>query len=567
MRRRGRVRIILILSFLLAHVGYVAQANYDHTDIGAVTRINWESKGQYLNSRNSLEQEVIFTELQGKAPGVFDYHRLHMFFCWKTLDTGNSLTKSRNACGFIGLQPLMNGNKVTGASFDLSVWDALEGDVNACQRRDPMSKVGDVQTFYVTCATNVQVATNTPYLLKVQATNRSAGKDEYWWSATLTNKSNGDTISVGQIKNHSIDPQSELVELQNVYFYRGSKVECDAVPVGDVLVSSIRNSSERPSKFAYSYNERCIRAVVYPDSQKANYLQIRFGGANPTNRDPNYREVLNSTPTPTTTSNPLPTPSSAMSNKPANVERPKPSAPTFSGVNFVGNKLNINVNLGAGNSTKPEKVYLVAPLLGITAANPLPGTIFGNSAAWSIDLEKILAGTLIPLEIIGESNGVFSDPLSGSYQAPSVLSPIKAVKVPEPPQNFKSRIVGSSAVITVETTLRPGAIAERAFIFGKSLGIAKSQAIEGDLVGEKVILEVPLKTSMSGKKYPVTVFFSNDKGESKPLNATLSIPAAPKFVAPPTLLPTKKVKATICVRSTQTRAFEGTACPPGWTKK
>jgi len=31
-------------------LGYVAQANYDHTDIGAVTRINWETKGQYVRT-------------------------------------------------------------------------------------------------------------------------------------------------------------------------------------------------------------------------------------------------------------------------------------------------------------------------------------------------------------------------------------------------------------------------------------------------------------------------------------------------------------------------------------
>jgi len=559
-----RVGVSALLASFFLPLGYVAQANYDHTDIGAVTRINWETKGQYLNNRNSLEQEVIFTDLQGKAPGVLDYHRLHMFFCWKTLDNTNSLTKPRNACGFIGLQPLMNGSKVTGASFDLSFWDALEGDINSCKRSNPMSKVGDIQTYYVTCATSIQVLTNTTYLLKVQATTRSAGKDEYWWSATLTNKSTGESISIGQIKNHAIDPQSELIDLQNVYFYRGSKVDCDAVPVGDMLVSSIRNSPERPSKFAYSYNERCIRAVVYPDSQRENYVQIRFGGSNPTSRDPNYKEVVNPTPTPTSSAVPSPSPTS---NKPVVDERPKPATPSFSGVNFVGNKLNVNVNLGTVSSSKPEKVYLVAPLLGITAANPLLGTIFGNSAAWSIDLEKVLAGSLIPIEIIGERGGLFSEPLSGSYQAPSVLNPIKSVEVPDPPKNFKSRIVGTSALITVETTLRTGAIASKAYIFGKSLGITKNRAIDGDLVGEKVIFEVPIKSSMAGKKYPVTVFLANEKGESKPLNGTVSVPAPPKIVVPPTVLPTKQTKATICVRASQTRAFEGTSCPLGWTKK
>lgn len=559
-----RLGMVFLLSSLLLQIGYVSNANIDE-DIGAVTRITWDSKGQYLNDKFSLEQEVVFTDLQGKAGGVVDYHRFHMFFCWKTLDSSQSLSRSRNACGFVGLAPITNGNKITGASFDLSLWDALEGDANSCERRSPMAKVGDVQTYYITCGMGVRVSTDVTYILKVQASKRVAAKTEYWWSASLTNKSTGESVNVGQIKNHSIDPDSQLEDLQNVYFYRGTRSECDAIPVGDMIISSIRNSVDRPSKFSFSYNEKCIRAVVYPDSQKANYMQIRFGGSNPGTRDPNYKEVTSPTPTPSSSIAPSPSPS--ITNKTVVDEKPKTSTPSFSGVNFVGNKLNINVNLGSNNPSRPEKVYLVAPLLGITAANPLLGTIFGNSAAWSINLEKILAGTLIPLEIVGERNGVLSDPLSGSYQAPAILDSIKSVEVPDQPKNFKSRIVGSSALITAETTLRSGAIASKAFIFGKSLGVPKSQAIEGDLVGEKVILEVPIKTSMSGKKYPVTIFLSNEKGESKPLNATLSIPAAPKFVAPPTLLPTKKVKATICVRSTQTRAFEGTSCPPGWTKK
>jgi hypothetical protein len=42
------------------------------------------------------------------------------------------------------------------------------------------------------------------------------------------------------------------------------------------------------------------------------------------------------------------------------------SKPTFSLINVVGNKLNIDVNLGAASSTRPDTVYLVAPKLGST---------------------------------------------------------------------------------------------------------------------------------------------------------------------------------------------------------
>jgi hypothetical protein len=61
---------------------------------------------------------------------------------------------------------------------------------------------------------------------------------------------------------------------------------------------------------------------------------------------------------------------------------------------------------------------------------------------------------------------------------------------------------------------------------------------------------------------------TNEVGESKPLNALLSVPAAGKVSNVPTSLPTPKVPQTvICARLNQTRAFEGTSCPPGWEKR
>jgi hypothetical protein len=111
-----------------------------------------------------------------------------------------------------------------------------------------------------------------------------------------------------------------------------------------------------------------------------------------------------------------------------------------------------------------------------------------------------------------------------------------------------------------------GALATDAFLYGKSLGVTKTKAIRGDVIGSKVVIEVPLKASMAGKKYLVTLYLSNAKGESQPLNSTLSIPAAPKVPSIPTVLPPKNsnTSTVICVRSTQTRAFAGSKCPPGW---
>lgn len=251
---------------------------------------------------------------------------------------------------------------------------------------------------------------------------------------------------------------------------------------------------------------------------------------------------------------------------PGNSNGTKPTTPTFTGVNFTGNKINIDVNIGASPAARPEKIYLVAPKLGITSANPLAGVISGGNAKWSLDFDKLLAGTMIPLEIVGEKDGVKSDTLSGSYQAPTQITSVTSV--PPAPSKFKSRIVGSSAVITAQTQLKAGALATKAYLFGKSLGISKSKAIEGDVVGNKVILEVPVKSSMSGKRYPITIYLTNEKGESKPLNATLAIPKAPSTPALPTAIPQPpKMETVICQRASQTRAFSGRQCPPGWEER
>ena len=240
----------------------------------------------------------------------------------------------------------------------------------------------------------------------------------------------------------------------------------------------------------------------------------------------------------------------------------KPNTPTFSAVNFIGNKINIVVNLGNASS-RPQKVYLVAPKLGISASNPLSGKVSGNVATWAIDFDKVLGGTMIPLEIVGEKDGQKSDALTGSYQAPAVN--IANTKVPAAPKNFKQRIVGTSAVITVEATVKAGAIATNAFLFSKGLSVSKTDALEGEVVGAKVVFEVPIKTAMAGKKIPVTIYLANDVGDSTPLNATLTIPSAPKVPKIPTTVPKPGTTNTVlCSRASQTRAFAGTKCPPGW---
>ena len=241
--------------------------------------------------------------------------------------------------------------------------------------------------------------------------------------------------------------------------------------------------------------------------------------------------------------------------------------PSFSLINIVGNKLNISVNLGSAGTSKPDSVYLVAPKLGILDSNKLFGKVSGSKASWSIDFDKLLSGSAIPLKVVGVKNGVESDPLEQDFNAPAAVEKLLTNKLaPLAPKNVKARIVGTSALISAEATVKTGALATQAYVFGPSIGLSKANAITGDIVGNKVLLEVPLKTSMAGKKLPVTIYLSNEVGDSQPVQTTIVVPSAPKVPSGAIKLPTqtKAPKTIFCVKGSQTRTFAAKSCPPGW---
>jgi hypothetical protein len=240
--------------------------------------------------------------------------------------------------------------------------------------------------------------------------------------------------------------------------------------------------------------------------------------------------------------------------------------PPFSLINIVGNKLNVSVNLGNAGSSRPDSVYLVAPKLGILDADKLFGKISGSKASWSIDFDKLLSGTAIPLKIVGVKNGVESDSVEQNFNAPAAANLISNKSVPLAPKNVKSRVVGTSAVITTESTIKAGALATSAYVFGAALGIPASQAILGEVIGTKVLFEVPLKASMAGKTFPFTVYLANEAGKSEPVQSKLTVPAAPKIPTGVIGIPsqTKAPKTIFCIKGSQTRTFAAKSCPPGW---
>lgn len=243
----------------------------------------------------------------------------------------------------------------------------------------------------------------------------------------------------------------------------------------------------------------------------------------------------------------------------------KPAKPTFSLVNFSDNKINIRVNIGVG-AMAPDKVYLIAPAIGASEISKIQGTITDNIANWSLPLGNLLAGNPIGLKVISVKNGLESDALEGIFEAPANLKTILTAKsVPAAPKNVKSRIIGTSAFISAETTIKTGSVATSAYVFGSSIGVSKSKALVGDLVGNKVLLEVPIKASMAGKKLVVNIFYANSAGESEPTQTVIQVPSNPILkLASPTK---DKVPNTVfCIKGSISRTFAATACPPGWKK-
>jgi hypothetical protein len=265
------------------------------------------------------------------------------------------------------------------------------------------------------------------------------------------------------------------------------------------------------------------------------------------------RKVSFDTPTPT----PTPTP------KPVT----KPATPSFSLINITGNKLNVSVNLGNAGSSRPDSVYLVAPKLGILDSNKLFGDVSGSKASWSIDFDKLLSGAAIPLKVVGVKNGVESEPLEQDFNAPAAVEKLLTNKsAPLPPKNVKSRIVGTSAIISAEATVKAGALATSAYFVSSSFGSPSGNSIIGEVIGAKVLFEIPLRTSMAGKTFPFTIFLANEAGKSLPVQSKFSIPAAPKIPSGTIKLPTqtKAPKTVLCLKGSQTRTFAANSCPPGW---
>ncbi len=352
-------------------------------------------------------------------------------------------------------------------------------------------------------------------------------------------------------------------KIKRSYLVGPSILEDDAgnqIAFTNVFVSAYNASVASASRHSIELDGSWIKVTTGIDAQTKASKEYRFQLPKP-NSLPNYSEakvlLAKQVAGRTLRTSPISVGSAG-----------KPQTPTFRGVNFVDNQVIINVNLGS-KENRPTKVYLVSPKLGISTSKPLAATIEGDVASWKLSAGNALPGSEVKFEFFGELDGIQSDRSEESFFLPSSANRESITEMPLPPRNFKYVVIGSTALITVQISTKISQTPSRAFLTSESLRIMKNKPLPGDLTSTKAIFEIPITPGMLGKKFPVSIFLRNDKGDSKPLQGTLSIqsgigtPTAPRM----TSTQPKSPKTVICTRPSQSRAFQGTSCPPGWVKR
>ncbi len=246
----------------------------------------------------------------------------------------------------------------------------------------------------------------------------------------------------------------------------------------------------------------------------------------------------------------------------SNTSKPTPpAAPSFRSFNVQGNTLNLQLNVNLG-SKAPDKVYLIAPDLGITENNKSFAKIAGAFANWSITLPSTLSGKDLKLQFFSVKDEVNSEPLDRTIRIPAATPKDVNTSVPLPAVKAKSVISTAKVVITANTQPKNNAMPRSGYLIVPDSGITAENPLLGRLSGNKIIFTLPVLPAMAGNRIKIQIYLVNEMGDSKPLNLSVLVPkpSVPKVVIPST----PKVQTVICKKGNQTRTFAGKACPPGW---
>lgn len=267
---------------------------------------------------------------------------------------------------------------------------------------------------------------------------------------------------------------------------------------------------------------------------------------------------------PTPTASPSPTSSPTLAPTPKTPEVQKPTSPILKGVNFVGNTLNISVNIGSGER-KPDNVFIVAPLLGLSSGSASRATILGDQASWTIPLSAELSGKKIPIRIISSKSGIDSDALETELQIPGNFASRQInSSAPIAPKNARYNIKGLAITIRADAVVKKSANPTGGFLASPALGLVSDNAIRGVYRDKVLTIVLPVTTALAGKSTKVLLYLDNEVGASKPTSLTIRVPAAS---AASSLKPSQGSIATVvCKKGAMTRTFAAKSCPPGWKK-
>ena len=108
-------------------------------------------------------------------------------------------------------------------------------------------------------------------------------------------------------------------------------------------------------------------------------------------------------------------------------------------------------------------------------------------------------------------------------------------------------------------------------LFAPEFGVTKQKPIVGQINGNKASFEMAINSKYAGRKGTLQIVNKNSAGESDALKIPVTAPKVKsKPVAIKTIAPKAPVQARqpsiICLKGATKRTFEGTDCPPGYTR-
>lgn len=500
-----------------------------------------------LNGYTLIELEFNPISLAGETvpenhPMPFAHYGMN--WCWQTLES----LQGTEVCASLHVRPDIGSLSGSRFSADIDFFFQNAVDISAadpkvnCELRKQSIFLG-VSTHYTTCSRRVSLEQGKSYILSVQ---KNGVKGVNWWIARLQDKATGEKVEIGSIKSVGALINIPLARNSVSFAYTGIPKSCDKVPVIDMLLTPIRWPKS---------NANLIRTVT------GDCGQIRFEKAKEKLSDcsPAYcdqfllssggadAQIRNSDKYENTVT------SSGSTKSPSENKPPKPS---LNQINFVGNKLNINIGLG---QSKPDSVFLIAPQLTQSEDGKIPGKIAGSNAGWSLKLPSALSGTLIPITLVSLKGGVESDPITTQVQVPNLQSG-ESTLAPKAPQKLRSNFLGAELLITAQIDVSGKAIPKQGFLYAPVVGISQTKPIKAETIGNKMIFSIPVRARDRGKVVKYYVYSSNQAGRSPVASGKYSIPKLP------VVQPLKPPAVTItCVKGNQLRTFISEKCPPGWS--